>query len=257
MKKFTIVTLLLASLSLWLSLGCGGGGSSQSSVRTSSATRLATTLDPDLDSDLYVEPVMYDDPTPCNTLTADGDLVVCVAPTLIDPDPTPVGPNDHQYIPSPAPTIKPLKPKPGVKPGIYPYGPNDPYADPAYRANERQDFLRDLTLQDPLYTFKPGGPYPIRIGRKDLEHILEEHHPHYWKPQVPTKPNNGFFDPSMTPEDILAYIKEYIRKYSEKKSMNPPYGSYPDLKIGGGFYRLVIGANGEIVTFFPVDKPKS
>jgi hypothetical protein len=250
MKKITFVTLFLTSLSLWLVLGCGGS-QSQTGVQTANTTRIEVAVEP-------VEPVgPYADPVP-----------------VPDPIPAPIPVSttgDHNYTPQPAPTIKPFQPKPGFNLGdTYPYGPTDPYKNYIKRWDEFDDLVDRLTRQNPIYTFQPGDgsrspAWPaVRISGNDentgLLHILLEHHPHYWTGDGPNKDivdkqPNGFFDPSMTPEDILAYIKEYMRLYKERngdKSIKPPYGTYPDISIGGSKYRLVIAANGEIITFFPV-----
>jgi hypothetical protein len=255
MKKITFVTLLLASLSLWLVLGCGGS-QSQTGVQTANTTRVEIAAEAVEPAGPYADPVPVSNPVPA---------------------PVPVSTTgNHDYTPQPAPTIKPLQPKPGLNLGTtYPYNPTDPYKDRSKRDDTFNDLIDDLTLQNPIYIFQPGDgsrspAWPaVRIAGNDentgLLHILIEHHPHYWigggsNGDIVDKQPNGFFDPSMTPEDILAYIKEYIRKYKERNgnnSIKPPYGAYPPIKIGGAFYVLVIGSNGEIITFYPVKTPPS
>ena len=255
MKNLTFIVLFVASLSLWLAFGCGGS-SSPSNTQTVNTNRLAVSTTTYVDPNSHRLVTVVDPDTTRFTTTTDAEA------------------GNHTYVPSPAPTIKPFQPKLGLKEGdTYVYPPNDPYADRNYRESKWDQLLDDLTLQDPIYVFQPadGSKNPawpsIRMNGNDgtrsgLLHILDEHHPKYWYGDPGNKvdkPTNGFFDSDMTPEDILAYIKEYIKKYKERNPpgnvMKPPFGPYPPIKIGGAFYVLVIDYDGTVKTFYPVKSP--
>lgn len=97
--------------------------------------------------------------------------------------------------------------------------------------------------------FQFGSQFFV-LDKKGMKHILERHHPHYWRGE--SKKTQTFFDDHMSISDIQDAISDVLKQNRERLLQRGPKGMYQLAGISGG-REYVLGINqGRIGQFYPL-----
>jgi hypothetical protein len=104
-----------------------------------------------------------------------------------------------------------------------------------------------------LSNFKPRtykfGSKKYNLGRNDVRHILERHHPKYWRGKL--KPKQTFLNEKMGVDDVVNGIESVVKQKRSDISKLGINGGQVEGIYNGVTYILGVDGRGRIRQFFP------